>query len=163
MSSWTELEEAEPDFARRVKARFDLYRHKVIATLRKDGSPRISGVEASLDNGEVWLGMMPNSLKARDLQRDPRLALHSGTEDPKEDEGMANVVVDAKLSGKAVEVDDVEEKRRVGGVQGDDEPTFHLFKIDISEVVLISIGDPADHMLVETWHEGRDLKSTKRY
>lgn len=163
MSSWADVERAEPEFAARVKERFDMYRHKVIATLRKDGSPRISGVEASLDNGEVWLGMMPNSLKARDLQRDPRVALHSGTEDPNEEAGMANVVVDAKLSGKAIEVDDIDEKRRIGGAQGGDEPNFHLFKIDISEVVLISIGDPADHMLVETWHEGRGLKSTKRY
>ena len=66
MASWGEIAASEPDFARRVQKRFDAYKHKVIATLRSDGSPRISGIEADFAEGRVSLGMMPGSLKARD-------------------------------------------------------------------------------------------------
>ena len=156
MATWAEIEAAEPDFARRLQARFDKYVHKVMATLRRDGSPRISGIEMEFRDGDVWLGMMPGSLKARDLQRDPRVALHSGTEDPKEGEGMAGVVVDAKLSGEAVEMDEA------APAEGD-APGAHVFRVDIDEAVLISIGKPADHLVIETWSEGRGLRSTKRY
>lgn len=145
MASWAEIEAAEPDFARRTRKRFDAYKHKVMATLRKDGSPRISGIEAEFNDGQVSMGMMPGSLKAKDLQRDPRLALHSGTEDPSEKPGE---VIDAKLSGLAHEI------------LGQD---HHVFHIDVKEIVLISIGEPSDHLLIETWNEGRGLKSTKRY
>lgn len=144
MASWQEIESAEPDFARRVQKRFDAYRHKVIATLRKDGSPRISGIETEFDNGQVTLGMMPGSAKARDLQRDPRLALHSGTEDPSEKPGE---VIDAKLSGMATEITGHE---------------HHVFHIDVKEMVLVSIGETGDHLVIDTWREGRGLRSVKR-
>ena len=144
MASWQEIEAAEPDFARRVQKRFDAYKHKVIATLRKDGSPRISGVEAAFAGGQVTLGMMPGSVKAHDLQRDPRLALHSGTEDPSEKPGE---VIDAKLSGLANEITGLE---------------YTAFQIDVKEVVLITIGESGDHLVIETWREGRGLRSVKR-
>ena len=163
MPSWRDIERAEPAFAARVQGRFDAYRHKVLATLRKDGSPRTSGIEASFDDGEVWLGMMPGSRKALDLRRDPRLALHSGTEDPNEGDQTPRTVVDAKLSGRGVEVTDRAELLKRGPAEAGAEPDFHLFRIDISEVVLISLGDPADHLLIETWDERRGHRSRKRY
>lgn len=155
MATWADIEKAEPDFARRLQARFDKYVHKVMATLRRDGSPRISGIEMEFRDGDVLLGMMPGSLKARDLQRDPRVAIHSGTEDPKEDSQMAGIAVDAKLSGTAIEQD-----ATPGEGHG---PSAHVFRVDIEEAVLITIGDPADHLLIETWSENRGLRSTKRY
>jgi hypothetical protein len=38
-----------------------------------------------------------------------------------------------------------------------------LFRIDIVEVVLTRLGDPADHLLIELWRPGRPLRATKRY
>jgi hypothetical protein len=141
MASWHEVVADRPDFASKVEARFDAYKHKVIATLRKDGSPRISGIEAEFRDGELQVGMMPGSLKGRDVARDPRVAIHSGTEDPVEDEGMAGRVVDAKVAGRALPFS----SRQEGGPPG----TF--FRIDVSEVVLVSIGEPADHLVIESW------------
>ena len=97
MATWDEFARSEPEFARLIQARFDSHKHKMLATLRKDGSPRISGIEATFADGQLWLGMMPGSLKALDLQRDPRLALHSAPLDSE----MANG--DAKISGRAIE------------------------------------------------------------
>lgn len=49
----------------------------LVGTTRRDGSPRISGVEPLVMDGELWLSMMRSSTKARDLYRDPRILLNS--------------------------------------------------------------------------------------
>lgn len=146
MSSWAEIAAAEPDFATKVRSIFDAHKHKTMATLRRDGSPRISGIEMEFSDGEVFLGMMPASVKFADLQRDPRVALHSASEDPPT-EDPASWTGDAKIAGRAIEVH--EEK-------------FKKFRIDISEVVLIRVGRPADHLVVESWHPGRGLIRRER-
>jgi hypothetical protein len=157
LASWKDIGEAAPDFTRRVEVAFDAHLHKTIATLRRDGSPRISGVEATFRDGELWLGMMPGSLKARDLQRDPRLAIHSATADIEMKNG------DAKIGGRAIEVADPETFRRLAGESDDPEAgEHHLFRVDVTEVVLTRIGEPADHLVIESWHEGRGLRSVRR-
>jgi hypothetical protein len=104
MASWSELVDAEPDFAAHVHRCFGIRKHGTLATLRHDGSPRISGTEVEFGgDGEVYVGMMPGSLKALDLRRDPRLALHSPTDDPPGSD-PESWLGDAKLAGRAVEV-----------------------------------------------------------
>ena len=98
MARWERIEAEEPEFAARARERFDAGVHKTIATLRADGSPRISGIEASFLAGDLWFGSMPGARKAADLIRDPRFALHSASEDPPGWSG------DAKLSGRAIEI-----------------------------------------------------------
>jgi len=146
VSSWAEIAAAEPDFATKVRSIFDAHKHKTMATLRRDGSPRISGIEMEFSDGEVFLGMMPASVKFADLQRDPRVALHSASEDPPT-EDPASWTGDAKIAGRAIEVPEKE---------------FKKFRIDISEVVLIRVGRPADHLVVESWHPGRGLIRRER-
>jgi hypothetical protein len=145
------VEAAEPEFADRVRRIFDAHRHKVLATLRRDGSPRVSGVEVEFADGELLMGMMPGSVKVQDLRLDPRLALHAASEDPPKDDPSA-WLGDAKIAGRAVEA--------VGPTE-EDEPA-HRFKVDITEVVLIWVGRPADHLLIESWHEGRGLERKER-
>src|ERR1700722_20216966 len=41
VSTWGEFQAQQPEFAERVRALFDAHKHKTIATLRADGSPRI--------------------------------------------------------------------------------------------------------------------------
>ena len=82
MASWSDFEAEAPELAARVRELLDAHGHKTIATIRRDGSPRISGTETELSDGELWIGSMQDALKARDLQRDPRFALHSASEDP---------------------------------------------------------------------------------
>ena len=72
MTAWKDVERAEPEFAERVRGSFDAHRHKTIATLRADGSPRISGIEAVFEGGELVFGSMPKARKGSDLRRDPR-------------------------------------------------------------------------------------------
>jgi hypothetical protein len=157
MASWSEIEAAAPELAARARATFDAHRHKVLATLRRDGSPRISGIEASFTDGELWLGMMPGSRKALDLRRDPRLALHSASVDPPDD--PTAWTGDAKLSGRAIEVDDPELLGRLGA---GDEAGAHLFRVDVTELVHTRVGDPSDHLVIDLWQEGKGLSRRQR-
>ncbi len=59
---------------------------------------------------------------------------------------------DAKIGGRAIEV---------VGPSDEDEPA-HRFQVDIAEVVLIRVGRPADHLVIESWHEGRGLERKQR-
>jgi general stress protein 26 len=153
---------AAPELAAAVQRSFDAHIHKTLATVRADGSPRVSGQEMTFRDGNVWLGMMPDSRKARDLRRDPRLAVHSATADPTMAGG------DAKLSGRAFEVVDREtldwfigQERNAKG-EAPPEP-FHLFRVDVDEIVLTTLGgDPPDHLVIETWRERRGLSRVER-
>ena len=131
MVAWHEIEADAPEFAARVRALFQARKHKTMATLRADGSPRISGIETQIEK-QVTFGSMAGSRKLADLQRDPRLALHSPSVDPPEDDPGA-WVGEAKISGRAV-------------------PTANGFSVDISEVALTYL----DHgLVIESWHPGR--------
>jgi pyridoxamine 5'-phosphate oxidase-like protein len=151
MASWAEFETAEGALAARVRERFAIRKHKTLATVRRDGSPRISGIETEFADGEVYLGMMPDSRKLRDLERDPRLALHSPTEDPPagDPRGWAG---EAKLAGRAVEVD-FHDSPVSGG---------RRFKVDIAEVVLVHVNQAGDRLVVESWQPGRGRRVLER-
>jgi hypothetical protein len=159
MASWDEVRRQAPELAAAAQGRFDAHRHKVLGTLRADGSPRLSGIEATFRDGELWLGMMPDSRKALDLRRDPRMALHSATVDPDLVEG------DARVTGRAVEVTGAGVMEAL--VEGDARfeggaPAGHVFRVDVTEVMLISIGDPADHLVIDSWRDGRGVRRIER-
>lgn len=163
MATWDEVATSAAAFGKEVRARFDAHRHKVLATLRQDGSPRVSGIETLFADGDLWLGMMGGSRKALDLQRDPRLALHSASPDPPDD--PTTWQGDAKLAGRAVEVTDPERVQAIlqsGGQQEAPPGPLHLFRVDITEVVLVKVGDPPDHLVIESWHEGEGLRRVER-
>jgi hypothetical protein len=167
MASWDEVAASAPDLAGRARALFDAHRHKVLATLRKDGSPRVSGIEANFSGGDLWLGMMPGSRKALDLRRDPRLALHCATFDPPDD--PAKFEGDAKLAGRAEEITDLARVRAIMSAEGQaageapPEPgSFHLFRVDVTELVLTRVGDPPDHLVIEVWREGEGVRRMQR-
>jgi hypothetical protein len=158
MASWRELEQSAPELAARARELLDAGKHKTIATLRKDGSPRISGTEADIVNGDLWFGSMLNALKARDLLRDGRFALHSASLSPPDWEG------DAKVAGIAVEVDDDDAKRALraaGGNEGD-LGEWHLFRADIHELVVVGLNPERTKMVIESWHPGRGVTRVER-
>ncbi|MEV2192729.1 pyridoxamine 5'-phosphate oxidase family protein [Streptomyces phaeochromogenes] len=154
-SNWAAFTAAEPDLAKTVEDRFAAFTHHIVATLRKDGSPRTSGLEVRFLNGELWLGMMPDSLKALDLRRDPRFALQAnpgpGTE-------MAGG--DVRIAGRAVEVEDPAERARYAEEVEPPEP-FHLFRTELTEVVRTYIEDDK-YLVVEIWKPGEPMRTLKR-
>jgi hypothetical protein len=157
MSSWQQVEQVAPALAAAVRARLTAHVHLTLATLRRDGSPRISGTEVVLRDGELWLAGMAGGRKTADLRRDGRLALHSGSDDP------PAWTSDAKVAGRAHEVLEPERLRAFAGELDQEPPgSFELFRIDLHEVVLVRLGEPADHLVVEAWHEGRGVSRVER-
>jgi hypothetical protein len=147
MASWHEIETQAPDLAQLVRSRIEQHTVAMLATLRRDGSPRISGIETTFDDGELWLGMMPDSLKAKDLLRDPRFALHGATIDKDVAEP------DVKLAGRAVVVEgQAKEKFAESAPPG----PFHLFRLDITE--MSSLEPVVDHLELNIWREGRGVE-----
>jgi hypothetical protein len=162
MTSWNDAAAAAPDLASTVRSRFEATGLGYLATLRADGSPRISGVEPWIWEEELWLGMMQQSRKALDLQRDPRCSLHAANVDKNIADG------DARVSGRAVEIGDVTFKQRwgaaLGGETGFDPEAhgpFHLFKLDLTE--LYALRPAGDHLVLEFWSPGAGLRTVDRY
>ncbi|MER7056059.1 MULTISPECIES: pyridoxamine 5'-phosphate oxidase family protein [unclassified Streptomyces] len=153
-ANWAEFAAAEPALAATVEARFGAYTHHTLATLRKDGSPRTTGLEVRFLGGELWLGMMPGSLKALDLRRDPRFALQAN---PGDGTGMGGG--DVRIGGRAIEVEDPE--RRAAYVKEVEPPEpFHLFRTELTEVVRTCVEGAA--LVVQIWQPGEPLRTVRR-
>jgi hypothetical protein len=150
MTAWRDLEQAEPLFAQRVRDLLDARKHKTIATLRADGSPRISGIEAVVADGELTFGSMPDARKGADLRRDPRFALHSATTDPVEG-AEASWPGEAKVSGWAVLVEPTEP-----GTTGE------RYRADITDVVHTHLDEAATRLVVEWWTPAQGLRRVER-
>jgi hypothetical protein len=140
-----------------VRSHLDRGIHKTIATIRADGSPRISGIEAFICDDELWFGSMCGARKAQDLSRDPRFALHSGSVDPPEWDG------DAKLSGRALEVAAPMRRLVVSRALGSSPASeSHLFRAEIEQVVLIGLNEARNRLVIELWRPGREVQRFER-
>ncbi|MER7926383.1 pyridoxamine 5'-phosphate oxidase family protein [Streptomyces sp. NPDC096057] len=164
-SNWAVFVAAEPELAATVEKRFGgggagvspaEYRpHHVLATLRKDGSPRTSGLEVRFLDGELWFGMMPDSLKALDLRRDPRFALQAN---PGAGTDMGGG--DVRIGGRAVEVTDPGVKGAYSKEVEPPEP-FHLFRTEVTEVVRTYVEDET-YLVTQVWHPGAPVRTLRR-
>jgi hypothetical protein len=156
MASWSDFETAAPELAARVKALFDAHKHKTMATLRKDGSPRISGTETTFRDGELFIGSMWQALKAKDLQRDGRFAIHSATFDPDK-----NWPGEAKLAGRAYEIVDEAQVKDLNGEAAANGPS-HLFRLDLTEVSTVGLDDAKTHLIIDVWTPEKGARTITR-
>ncbi|WP_019546891.1 pyridoxamine 5'-phosphate oxidase family protein [Streptomyces sulphureus] len=154
---WGEVERAVPEFARGVRERFGAYRHHVLGTLRVDGAPRLTGLEADFRDDELYLGMMPSSRKALDLRRDPRFGLHANPGATGDMDGG-----DVRVSGRAVEITDPAQLARYAAAmpEGAIPEKFHLFRADVREVVRTTI--EGEEIVFRIWTPGRGLRTVRR-
>ena len=70
MATWEEFSAEAPELAAAARRGFQAARHHVLATLRRDGSPRVSGTEVDFRGPDLALGSMGGARKAADLRRD---------------------------------------------------------------------------------------------
>lgn len=158
MLTWRDLELEQPAFAAAAGNLFRVHKHHVLGTLRKNGAPRLSGQEVWFSEGELWFGAMAGALRAHDLQRDARFELHTSSIDPP---GWTS---DAKLAGLAQEVTDPATVRGAMAAREEAPPgRFHLFRCRVTEVVLTRLGEPPDHLVFESWRDGRGLLRQERH
>lgn len=155
MATWKQFEHEAPEFAAQVRARLEATKHHVLATLRRDGSPRVSGTEVRFAGDDLTLGSMPGAVKARDLQRDPRFALHANPGDGSMDGG------DAKIAGLAVEITDGSAALPGDPAGPPGSPPPHYFRLDLTEAVLTSV-EGGEYLLVQTWRPGEEVRAVRR-
>jgi hypothetical protein len=155
VATWREFELQAPQLAVAIRARFDAALHAVLATLRADGSPRVTGLETHYRQRELWLAMMPDSRKADDLRRDPRFALHSAPE-------VSMVDGDAKLNGRAFEVTDPAELARFvdGLAQPPPASGIGLFRTELTDASLARV--VGDEMVIDSWRDGELPRERRR-
>ena len=161
MATWTEVAAAAPQLAADVRARFEAHGLALLATVRADGSPRISGIEPLFAGDHLWLGMMEGSRKGADLLSEPRFALHSATVD------KAVTAGDAKVVGTAVTATDAADHaafiEAFTASTGSPPPPgpFELFRADVREISLLR---PAgDHLDIRWWRQGVGERQLDRF
>ena len=161
MATWQQFEQQAPPLAAMVRERFEAHKHLTMATLRANGSPRICGTEVPITGGELYLGGMTGNRRFADLRRDPRVAIHSGSDAPEQWNG------DAKVAGRAVELTEDADRevlraavRSGGGEVPDGE--FELFRVDLTEASVVRLSEAKDHLLVDTWRDGVGTTTVER-
>ncbi|GAB3287263.1 pyridoxamine 5'-phosphate oxidase family protein [Parasphingorhabdus pacifica] len=156
MATWHQFNEDSPELAAAARARFETARHHVLSTVRRDGSPRVSGTEVDWLDQHLVIGSMPRAVKALDLRRDNRFALHANPGD-----GSMSPP-DVKIAGRAIEVLGDEQADWVARVQPPSSES-HLFRLDITEVVTTQLGEDQQHLLIKLWRPDRSIVAFKRY
>lgn len=157
MATWHEFTQQAPGLAAHVFDRFEAHRHKTMATIRADGGPRISGTEVAIQGGQMYLGGMVGSRRFADLRRDPRIAIHSASEDPDVWSG------DAKVSGRGVEIADDAGKAAFRADAGELPPgDFELFRIELDEAVSVRLNEARDGLIVGMWRDGGEVRTFHR-
>jgi hypothetical protein len=138
-----------------VQRLFEAARHKTIATLRSDGSPRISGIECEFEGGDLRFGSMPGARKGADLKRNSRFALHGPTFHPEEGK-EGEWPGEAKIAGRAIPAGPV--------TAGDatSEPDGDMFVADVTEIVITRLNAEATKLVVESWTPARGLRTVER-
>jgi hypothetical protein len=169
MATWTAFIDEAPEIASIARARIAATGLFLMATLRRDGFPRISPVEPTmagdemvLHGGGLWLPMMPDSTKARDLKRDGRVALHTATADKMVTDG------DVKLWGVATEITDratLETLAADIAVSTGHElavGTFDAFDIDLLGASSVTVDVEAEVLYVRTWRPGEGVTTVDK-
>lgn len=154
MTSWNDVVAAAPELGAAAASRFAAHLHHVLATLRADGSPRVSGTEVRVFEGEMYLGSMPNSRKGADLHRDPRLAVHAAPIDVELTDG------DAKVSGRARLAPSDEAERFLRSLGNPDVLDGEVFAIDVEEVVLTQVR--GEELVVTSWRPDTGVREIRR-
>lgn len=154
---WSEMEQTQPRLARLARDRLIGPGVVLVATIRNDGTPRLSPVEPCILDGDLWLSMMWQSTKARDVLRDPRILVHSVVTSRDGAEG------EFKVRGTARAEHDPEVEHRyadavAGSLGWTPQPgRFHLFAVDISQVTFISYDPRSGDQHVAMWPPGREF------
>ncbi len=153
---WSEFAAAAPELAARGRALFETAGVVLVGTVRRNGSPRISPVEPIITNGDLYLGMMPASLKARDLERDPRCTVHNAVTDRMGGAG------EFKLHGRVRAVDHAAEREEYAaalfatiGVRPEGE--YPLFAVEIDSAALFVTGTTS--RTVTRWRAGGEVET----
>jgi hypothetical protein len=129
----------------------------LVATIRDDGTPRVSPVEPLFWADDLWLSMGWGTRKAADLRRDARILVHSIVASRDGTHG------EYKVRGQAIAEDEAARQREYANVVASTlgwrpEPgRFHLFRVDVEDVAYIRWDDTTNDQYVTRWPHGGEF------
>jgi hypothetical protein len=154
---WSDIERTQPRLGKLAHTRLIEPGVVLVATTRRDGTPRLSPVEPLVMDGDLWLSMMWQSAKAHDLLRDPRVLVHNIITSRTGTDG------EFKIRGTASQEKDPAVQRRYADKAAstlgwNPEPgKFHLFAVNIEHTAVLSYDEPTGDQHVATWPPGREF------
>ena len=159
MFQWADFEAVAPMLAAQGRELIEHFRFVLVGTIRRDGTPRISPVEARLVNGHLMLVMIPGTLKARDLLGDPRILVNSPITHPDDPNR------EFKLRGRVIEIQDPELREAtasaIEATSGWRPPDgWHFFALDIQEATFLAWQNGI--LDLTRWNRDRGLDSVRR-
>jgi hypothetical protein len=156
---WGELEAAAPDVAMVARTLIERPGFMYVGTVRSDGAPRISPVEAHLVEGHLMLVMIARSRKARDLERDPRVTLQSPVTDP------ADPGTELKLRGRVAEVDEAQRADTTRAIEAASgwrpQPSWRFFSVDVDSVAVLDWVQ--GELTLTVWDAERGVRPPERF
>jgi hypothetical protein len=159
MFQWADFEAVAPMLAAQGRELIEHFRFVLVGTIRRDGTPRISPVEARLVNDHLMLVMIPGTLKARDLLRDPRILVNSPITHPDDPNR------EFKLRGRVIEIQDPELREAtasaIEATSGWRPPDgWHFFALDIQEATYLAWQNGI--LDLTRWNRDRGIDSVRR-
>jgi hypothetical protein len=154
---WSEVAERQPRLTDAGRRRLVNPGVVLVVTIRRDGTPRLSPVEPFLLDGDLWLSMMPASTKARDLERDPRVLVHSVITSRDGGEG------EYKIRGTVRAENNPDVHHRYAAAVSQSlgwHPTpgqFRLFAVQINDITLVRYDDATGDQFVTRWPGGGEF------
>ncbi len=155
MVAWAEFAESSPELASLGRERLERFGFVFVATVRRDGGPRVNPVEAYIVQGHLAVNMMWRSLKALDLLRDPRLFVHTPIVDRLGSPG------EFKLRGRAIQVDDRSLRGAIvaafeAAIEWTPPERSHFFTVDIESAAFVTYESDGTQR-VKRWHAARGV------
>ena len=150
MVEWNEFEAAEPTIAQKIRSRFEDHPHHVLGTIEFSGAPRLSGINVFFNDGLMWFGSMSQSRKVADIERDPRVTIHTAT---LSEEMLGG---DGRVSGFAVPLD----ASQIKNWKPESSTDGVYFGVNIDKVHLVEIVN--EQLVISMWDIRHGLRIVTR-
>jgi hypothetical protein len=163
MKSWSEFCLEEPELTRLGKGMlFPTRPHHglaFLATIRKDGAPRLHPISLVYTHGHLYVFIPPASPKCADLKRDGRYALQAFPPQDNKDgkefylTGVARYIRDEQVRQQII--------ANTGIIVEEFEQLFELFITQAMYTVLLDCGTPQEHPVHRIWPVGANSRSQR--
>jgi hypothetical protein len=156
--NWADFETGAPELGRAARGLIERFGFVFAGTVRRDGAPRISPVEAHIVRAQLMLVMIAASHKARDLDRDPRVTLQSPVTD------SADPGDELKLRGRVAEVDAEQRAATADALEGRSgwrpRPSWRFFAVGVEAVAVLTWEQ--GEMVLRRWDRRHGLRPPRR-
>jgi Pyridoxamine 5'-phosphate oxidase len=156
--SWADFDAGAPELGRAARSVIERLGFVYVGTVRRDGAPRISPVEAHIVRERLMLVMIAASRKAQDLARDPRVTLQSPVADP------GDPGVELKVRGRVTEVDEEQRAATAEAVQVASgwrpQPSWRFYAVEIEAVAVLDWDQ--GEMVMSRWDRRQGPRPTAR-